>query len=219
MLPRTYETQVCSIARSLEAIGDRWTMLVVRDAFLGVRRFEEFQDRLGVARNILSDRLGRLVDDGILEKRPYQERPQRFEYRLTEKGRDLFPVMISLMKWGDAYALDPGGPPMLVALGEVDLLLRGEQGVPGHLAEVEGSRAEILGRPSQAIVMLQLGLGGRGDLCLGRRGLELKVDIVVQIDSHLVPPAALTPLLSPWGGPRKSRSTGYSSGRRGVRPI
>ena len=114
MLPRTYETQVCSIARSLEAIGDRWTMLVVRDAFLGVRRFEEFQDRLGVARNILSDRLGRLVDEGILEKRPYQERPQRFEYRLTEKGRDLFPVMISLMKWGDAYALDPGGPPMLV---------------------------------------------------------------------------------------------------------
>lgn len=114
MLPRSYETQVCSIARTLEAIGDRWTMLVVRDAFLGVRRFDDFQDRLGVARNILSDRLGRLVDEGILEKRPYQERPQRFEYRLTKKGRDLFPVMIALMKWGDRHALDPDGPPMLV---------------------------------------------------------------------------------------------------------
>src|SRR5262245_4191110 len=114
VLPRTYDNQVCSIARTLEAIGDRWTMLVVRDAFLGLRRFDDFQERLGVARNILSDRLGRLVDEGILEKRPYLERPQRFEYRLTKKGLDLFPVMVSLMKWGDSHALAPGGAPMLV---------------------------------------------------------------------------------------------------------
>jgi DNA-binding HxlR family transcriptional regulator len=114
VLPRTYDNQVCSIARALEAIGDRWTLLVIRDAFHGVRRFDDFQERLGVARNVLSDRLTRLVDDGILEKRPYQERPQRFEYRLTSKGVDLFPVMVSLMKWGDRHAPDPGGPPMLV---------------------------------------------------------------------------------------------------------
>jgi DNA-binding HxlR family transcriptional regulator len=114
VLPRTYDNQVCSIARALEAIGDRWTMLVIRDAFHGVRRFDDFQERLGIARNVLSDRLSRLVEEGILEKRPYQERPQRFEYRLTSKGVDLFPVLVSLMKWGDRHAPDPGGPPMLV---------------------------------------------------------------------------------------------------------
>jgi len=114
VLPRTYDNQVCSIARALEAVGDRWTMLVIRDAFQGVRRFDDFQERLGVARNVLSDRLSRLVDEGILEKRLYQARPRRFEYRLTPKGIDLFPALISLMKWGDRHAPDPGGPPMVV---------------------------------------------------------------------------------------------------------
>ena len=124
MLPRTYDNQVCSIARALEAIGDRWTMLVIRDAFVGVRRFDEFQQRLGIARNVLTDRLTRLVDEGILEKSEYQERPKRFEYRLTAKGVDLFPVMVSLMKWGDRHAPDENGPPMAVVHrdcgGEVD---------------------------------------------------------------------------------------------------
>jgi DNA-binding HxlR family transcriptional regulator len=124
VLPRTYETQVCSIARTLETIGDRWTMLIIRDAFLGMRRFEDFQRDLGVARNVLSDRLARLVDDGVLERRPYQERPERFEYRLTEKGIDLWPVLVSLMKWGDRHAPEEAGPPMLVLHrgcgGEVD---------------------------------------------------------------------------------------------------
>jgi DNA-binding HxlR family transcriptional regulator len=114
VLPRTYDNQVCSVARALEAVGDRWTMLVIREAFKGVRRFDDFQERLGVARNVLSDRLTRLVDDGILEKRRYQERPERFEYRLTSKGVDLFPVLMSLMNWGDRHAPDPGGPPMTV---------------------------------------------------------------------------------------------------------
>ena len=104
MLPRTYDNQVCSVARALEAIGDRWTMLVIRDAFVGVRRFDEFQQRLGIARNVLTDRLSRLVEDGILERHRYQERPPRFEYRLTDKGVDLFPVLVSLMKWGDRHA-------------------------------------------------------------------------------------------------------------------
>jgi DNA-binding HxlR family transcriptional regulator len=123
VLPRTYDNQVCSVARALEAVGDRWTMLVLRDAFLGVRRFEDFQRDLGVARNVLADRLARLVDDGILERHRYQEKPERFEYRLSEKGIDLWPVLVSLMKWGDRYAA-PGGPPMLITHrrcgGEVD---------------------------------------------------------------------------------------------------
>jgi DNA-binding HxlR family transcriptional regulator len=123
VLPRTYDNQVCSIARTLEAIGDRWTMLVIRDAFLGVRRFEDFQRDLGVARNVLTDRLARLVDDGILERHRYQERPERFEYQLTEKGVDLWPVLVSLMKWGDRHAA-PDGPPTLILHrdcgGEVD---------------------------------------------------------------------------------------------------
>ncbi len=124
MLPRTYDNQVCSVARALEAIGDRWTMLVIRDAFVGVRRFDEFQERLGIARNVLTDRLSRLVDEGILEKHEYQERPQRFEYRLTPKGVDLFPVLVSLMKWGDRHAPEENGPPLAVIHrdcgGEID---------------------------------------------------------------------------------------------------
>jgi DNA-binding HxlR family transcriptional regulator len=124
VLPRTYDNQVCSVARTLEAIGDRWTMLVVRDAFLGVRRFEDFQRDLGIARNVLTDRLARLVEEGILEKRRYQERPERFEYRLTEKGVDLWPVLVSLMKWGDRHAPEGTGPPTLIVHrgcgGEVD---------------------------------------------------------------------------------------------------
>ncbi|HEX2311187.1 MAG TPA: helix-turn-helix domain-containing protein, partial [Vicinamibacterales bacterium] len=112
MLPRTYDNQVCSVARALEAIGDRWTMLVIRDAFHGVHRFEDFQQRLGIARNVLSDRLNRLVDDGILAKRAYQERPERFEYRLTEKGRDLYPVVAALLAWGDRWTPSPEGPPV-----------------------------------------------------------------------------------------------------------
>src|SRR5919112_1114607 len=103
MLPRTYDSQHCSIARALEVLGDRWTLLVIRDAFLGLRRFDDFQRDLGIARNVLADRLGRLVDEGILERHAYQERPERFEYRLTEKGADLWPVLISLMKWGDRH--------------------------------------------------------------------------------------------------------------------
>jgi DNA-binding HxlR family transcriptional regulator len=113
VLKRDYDGQNCSIARALELIGERWSLLIIRDAFLGVRRFEDFQADLGVARNVLSSRLARLVDEGILEKRPYQQRPARHEYRLTEKGIGLWPVLISLVKWGDAY-LAPEGPPRII---------------------------------------------------------------------------------------------------------
>jgi DNA-binding HxlR family transcriptional regulator len=114
MLPRTYEAQNCSVARALEVLGDRWTLLVIRDAFLGVRRFDDFQRDLGVARNVLSDRLQRLVDEGLLERHRYQERPERFEYRLSQKGIDLWPAIMTLMQWGDRYYAPPDGPPRIV---------------------------------------------------------------------------------------------------------
>jgi DNA-binding HxlR family transcriptional regulator len=114
MLPRTYDDQVCSIARALEVLGDRWTILVIRDAFMGVRRFEDFQRRLGVARNVLSERLARLVDEGVLERRRYQERPERFEYRLTQKGLDLWPVTMALLQWGDRHYVGERGRPRIV---------------------------------------------------------------------------------------------------------
>jgi DNA-binding HxlR family transcriptional regulator len=113
MLPRTYEDQNCSIARALEVLGDRWTILVMREAFMRVRRFDDFQRNLGVARNVLTDRLARLVEEGILVRVPYQDRPARFEYRLTEKGLDLCPVLITLMQFGDRYYA-PDGPPIVV---------------------------------------------------------------------------------------------------------
>src|SRR5437764_13082395 len=123
MLKRTYEDQVCSIAGALEVVGERWTLLIVRDLFLGVRRFDDLQRDLGIARNVLRDRLNLLVDEGIVRRRRYQERPERFEYVLTEKGVDLWPVVISLIKWGDRY-LAPDGPPRVVRHrecgGEID---------------------------------------------------------------------------------------------------
>jgi DNA-binding HxlR family transcriptional regulator len=110
MLKREYENQVCSIARTLEVIGERWTLLILRDCFMGVRRFDDFQRSLGIARNVLSARLQRLVDEGILEKQAYAERPVRYEYRLTDKGRDLWPVLMTLVGWGDRYEAEGGAP-------------------------------------------------------------------------------------------------------------
>jgi DNA-binding HxlR family transcriptional regulator len=113
VLKHTYDGQHCSIAGSLEIVGERWTLLILRDAFLGVRRFDEFQRSLGIARNVLQGRLERLVDNGILERVRYRERPERFEYRLTEKGLDLWPVVVSLLAWGDRHAA-PDGPPVML---------------------------------------------------------------------------------------------------------
>lgn len=104
--------QYCSIARTLGVLGDRWTLLIIREAFSGVRRFDDFRDHLEIARNVLTDRLGRLVDAGVLQKSAYQEKPPRFEYRLTEAGLALYPVLVSLMAWGDRYRATPAGPPL-----------------------------------------------------------------------------------------------------------
>ena len=113
VLQRDYPTQYCPVAGSLEVVGERWTLLIVRDVFLGIRRFEDLQRDLGVARNVLQARLERLVENGILVKRPYQERPLRCEYRLTEKGADLWPVLVALLTWGDRYAIE-GERPMIL---------------------------------------------------------------------------------------------------------
>ncbi len=101
------------MARALAVVGDRWTLLILRDAFLQVRRFDDFQARLGIARRVLAERLAGLVADGIFEKSAYQLRPTRHEYRLTEKGLALYPVILSLVHWGDAFYAGADGPPML----------------------------------------------------------------------------------------------------------
>jgi DNA-binding HxlR family transcriptional regulator len=106
MLKRDYDDQACSIARTLGIVGDRWTLLVLRDVVLGLHRFEQLLTSLGVASNVLSDRLNRLVAEGILERVRYSERPERFEYHLTKKGRELGVALIALMQWGDRYISD-----------------------------------------------------------------------------------------------------------------
>ncbi|WP_354697956.1 putative HTH-type transcriptional regulator [Paraconexibacter sp. AEG42_29] len=113
MLGSTYTDQTCSIARSLEVVGERWTLLIIRDTFLGIRRFEDIQRDLGIARNVLTARLEHLLEHDVLERRQYQDRPARFEYFLTEKGLGLWPVIHSLMSWGDEFAPSPGGRPTI----------------------------------------------------------------------------------------------------------
>lgn len=113
MLLRTYDDQVCSIARALEVVGERWSLLIVRDALLGLSRFEQFLDSLGIARNVLADRLGRLVTAGVFERVRYQLRPDRFDYRLTAMGRQLFVPVLALMQWGDQHLAGSAGPPRL----------------------------------------------------------------------------------------------------------
>jgi DNA-binding HxlR family transcriptional regulator len=104
----------CSIAAAMEILGERWTFLILREAFYGVRRFSDMQRNLGIARNILSARLQTLVNSGIFERRLYQEEPERFEYRLTQAGRDLYPAVIAIMKWGDEYLAEEAGPPVVL---------------------------------------------------------------------------------------------------------
>lgn len=103
----------CSVARTLDIIGEWWTLLILRDVFYGVRRFEAFRTHLGISRKVLTNRLQRLTSEGILKKVAYQENPVRFEYRLTPKGRDLFPILLSLMKWGDRWEAETDEIPVV----------------------------------------------------------------------------------------------------------
>jgi DNA-binding HxlR family transcriptional regulator len=108
---KSFSDMHCSVAQCLEVVGEWWTLLIVRDVFLGVSRFDDFQQRLGISRNVLNQRLNHLVDTGVLTKVPYSEHPLRYDYRLTDKGRDLWPVLNAMRQWGDAHAA-PQGPPL-----------------------------------------------------------------------------------------------------------
>jgi DNA-binding HxlR family transcriptional regulator len=139
----------CSVAQCLEVVGEWWSMLILRDVFLGVSRFDQFKERLGISRNVLNQRLNRLVGAGVLKKVPYSTHPPRFDYRLTDKGRDLWPVLTTMREWGDKYAA-PNGPPL-------ELIHKG----CGHAAETSitcSACGESIGpRDVRAI-------GGPGDL-------------------------------------------------------
>lgn len=134
----------CSIARTLDVVGERWTLLILRDAFNNVRRFDQFAERLPVARNVLTDRLSTLVEHGILHREQYQDRPARYEYRLTPKGMDLYPVLIGLLQWGDRHLAGVDGPPL-------DLVHR----ACGHAVAAEvvctGCRQELTPRDARGI--------------------------------------------------------------------
>lgn len=110
---KSFADMHCSVAQCLEVVGEWWSMLIVRDVFLGVSRFDDFQERLGISRNILNQRLSHLVEAGVLRKVPYSEHPPRYDYRLTDKGRDLWPVLTAMRQWGDRHAA-PEGPPIVV---------------------------------------------------------------------------------------------------------
>src|ERR1700733_3601382 len=114
MLGNDYKSQTCSIAGALEVVGERWSLLIVRDVFLGLRRFDQIQANLGIARNVLQSRLERLIEQGVLERTLYQERPPRYEYKLTEKGIDLWPIVVSLMQGGDRHTPPAGGPAVVL---------------------------------------------------------------------------------------------------------
>jgi DNA-binding HxlR family transcriptional regulator len=145
---RSFEDMNCSIARSLEVVGEWWTLLIVREAFRGVHRFDDFAARLGIASNVLTARLRKLVEHGVFEERAYQERPVRVEYRLTAKGRDLFPVILTLLQWGDRWYA-PDGPPVVLEHAACDHRTRallvcdhcGERLDPRHTRAVPGRGA------------------------------------------------------------------------------
>jgi DNA-binding HxlR family transcriptional regulator len=155
---KSFEGMSCSVAQCLEVIGEWWTMLIVRDAFLGVRRFDDFQSRLGISRNVLAQRLDKLVSAGVLERRLYQERPPRHEYVLTAKGHDLWPVLNALRQWGDRHAA-PSGPPVVLV-----------HRACGHKAELVLSCAHCGQRVTHRDVRVRPGRGrGRSVLPVPRR--------------------------------------------------
>ncbi len=126
----------CAVANTVDLLGDRWTLLILRDAFFGVRRFDDFQADLGIARNVLSDRLQMLVSQGFFKTVQYQEKPTRFEYRLTDKGRDLLPVLLALWRFGDTWAQSD----------ETRVAVHEACGKPTHMVPVCQNCGEVLTR-------------------------------------------------------------------------
>jgi DNA-binding HxlR family transcriptional regulator len=111
---KSFSNMHCSVAQCLEVVGEWWSLLIVRDSFFGVTRFDDFQERLGISRNVLNQRLDHLVQAGVLVKVPYREHPPRHDYRLTDKGRDLWPVITTMRQWGDKHAAPDGSPLQLI---------------------------------------------------------------------------------------------------------
>jgi DNA-binding HxlR family transcriptional regulator len=110
MRRKSFEEMNCSVAQTLEVVGEWWSMLIIRDCFLGITRFDDFQERLGISRNILTDRLEHLVKRDVLVRVPYQDHPVRYDYRLTDKGRDLWLVLSAMRQWGDRWEAPDGAP-------------------------------------------------------------------------------------------------------------
>ena len=162
------DQQVCAVARTLSIIGDKWTLLIVRDACLGTRRFSDFQRQLDISRHRLADRLGKLVDAGVMEKRAYQERPKRYEYHLTVMGQELSPVILTMARWGNDWLDDGNGPP-------VEYVHRG----CGHImqAELHCSECDALLDPRDVTPVIGPGL--RAALQRGDAGT---------VDASLLPP-------------------------------
>ncbi len=132
------ENEACPVARGLSVIGDRWTLLILRDCFLGVRRFDMFQEHIGMTRHVLADRLKKLVDANILRKEPYQERPTRYEYRLTQKGKSLFPILMMLISWADEHMPADDPSPYEFLNKDTGQLIK-----PALFDETNGRRVEL----------------------------------------------------------------------------
>jgi DNA-binding HxlR family transcriptional regulator len=149
MRRKSFEDMNCSVAQTLEVVGEWWSMLIVRDCFLGVTRFDDFQARLGIARNILTNRLEHLIERGVLVRVPYQDHPVRYDYRLTDKGRDLWLVLTAMRQWGDRWeAAD--GPPVVV-----------EHRACGHQTHVVPTCSECGGALDARSVIARSGPGAR----------------------------------------------------------
>jgi DNA-binding HxlR family transcriptional regulator len=141
----------CSIARTLDVVGEWWTLLILRDAFRGTRRFDDFQASLGMARSVLTVRLHKLTDAGVLDKRQYSEHPPRYEYQLTEKGQALFPVITALLRWGDDWAVGPAGQPVQLVHGPCGGAIQPELTCPRCGGEVSAANTRSVPGPGAAV--------------------------------------------------------------------
>jgi DNA-binding HxlR family transcriptional regulator len=150
MPKQSFAAIACSIARAVDVVGQRWTPLILRDLFAGMARFEDIRRDLGIASNVLADRLEELERHGIVERRPYQSMPVRHEYVLTEKGSDLYPVIAALVTWGDKWLAEPDGPPALIVHTEC-----------GHVTTAKMVCAECGGELNGANTIAAAGPGAR----------------------------------------------------------
>ena len=150
------DTMTCSIARTLSVVGDRWTMLIIRDAFLGLRRFEAIQQDLHLTPHRLSDRLRKLVRDGILVRVEYEKHPRRFEYRLTEKGIDLYPLIVVMLEWGDRWMAGSAGAPVELVHRPCGQSIKPELTCPSCKSKIKPR--EMSSRPGPAIRKRRSGL-------------------------------------------------------------